>query len=108
MDLFFAASDLVVSRAGGAVAELLATGTPAVLVPGEFGSGGHQSANAAAIEAAGAAVVVVERDLDALAQVVAGLIADRGRLQAMTAGAATLARPHAASTVAERLRALHG
>lgn len=108
MDYFFAASDLVVSRAGGAVAELLATGSPSVLVPGEFGSGGHQSANAAAIEAAGAAVVVVERDLDSLAQVVAGLIADRGRLQAMTAGAATLARPHAARTVAERLRALHG
>ena len=36
MELFYAASDLVVARAGGAVAELTATATPSVLVPGEF------------------------------------------------------------------------
>lgn len=107
MELVYAASDLVVSRAGGAVAELLVTATPAVLVPGAFGSGGHQEANAASLAAAGAAVVVPEGDLARLPAVVAGLLADPPRRAAMAAGAARLARPRAAADVAAALLDLH-
>ena len=108
MDMFFAAADLVISRAGGAVAELLATGSPSILVPGDFGSGGHQSANAAALQAAGAAAIVPQADLASLGSVVADLVASPERLAAMRAGAGTIARPLAAQTVAREMMALHG
>ncbi|HSJ27454.1 MAG TPA: UDP-N-acetylglucosamine--N-acetylmuramyl-(pentapeptide) pyrophosphoryl-undecaprenol N-acetylglucosamine transferase [Acidimicrobiia bacterium] len=107
MDRFFAASDLVVSRAGGAVAELSATGTPAVLVPGGFGSAGHQAANATYLEQAGAAVVVPEEAVDTVPEVVASILGDPTRLDAMRAAARSLARPDAARTVAAAMMAAH-
>ncbi|MGD2102165.1 MAG: UDP-N-acetylglucosamine--N-acetylmuramyl-(pentapeptide) pyrophosphoryl-undecaprenol N-acetylglucosamine transferase, partial [Acidimicrobiia bacterium] len=74
MDLFFAVCDLVVSRAGGAVAELTATGTPSVLIPGRFGSGGHQDENARFLASSGAAVVIDETDVAGLAEVIDDLL----------------------------------
>jgi len=103
MDLFYAASDLVIARAGGAVAELTATGTPAVLVPGRFGSSGHQSANARHLERAGAAVVMDEGDLGALGSQVDQVIFDPGRLEVMTAAAVAIAKPDAALTIARAM-----
>jgi len=100
MDLFFAAVDVVVSRAGGAVAELTATGTPAILVPGQFGSGGHQSSNARFLEEAGTAVVVGEGELDELSKVVVDLVTDPEQLAAMTAATRDIAKPDAARTIA--------
>lgn len=108
MDLFYAACDLVVARAGGAVAELTATATPAVLVPGGFGSAGHQSANAAALEAAGAAIVLPEDEIGGLAGLVEALVADPGRLADMRAATARLAKPDAASVIATAMIDAHG
>jgi UDP-N-acetylglucosamine--N-acetylmuramyl-(pentapeptide) pyrophosphoryl-undecaprenol N-acetylglucosamine transferase len=103
MDLFYAASDLVIARAGGAVAELTATGTPAVLVPGRFGSSGHQSGNARRLERAGAAVVIEEEDLGALASLVDRVLFDPSRLEAMTTAAVSIAKPDAALTIARAM-----
>lgn len=103
MEEFYAACDVVVARAGGSVAELTATGTPSVLVPGGFGSGGHQAANAAVLEGAGAATVVPEEGLDALGPTVAELVSDPGRRASMTTAARGLARPHAATDIALEL-----
>lgn len=103
MELFFAAADLVVARAGGGVAEVTATGSPAILIPGGFGSGGHQEANAAAVAGAGAAVVLAQSELDRLPEVVAGLVADPERRKAMAAAARAYAHPDAARTIATRL-----
>lgn len=100
MDLFYAASDLVVSRAGGGVAELTATGTPAILVPGEFGAHGHQDANAAFIAGAGAARIVPEAVLGSLGAAIADVLFDRERLEEMSAGALSIGKPKAAQTVA--------
>ncbi len=108
MDLFYAAADVVVSRAGGAVAELTATRTPAILVPGSFGSGRHQRSNAEALAAAGAAVVVAEAELDRLGSVLAELLADPVRRKAMAGAAAELARPDAADRIAAIMEELHG
>jgi UDP-N-acetylglucosamine--N-acetylmuramyl-(pentapeptide) pyrophosphoryl-undecaprenol N-acetylglucosamine transferase len=108
MECFYAATDLVVARAGGAVAELTATGTPAILVPGRFGSGGHQEANAAALSAAGAAYLLPEDRLGDLPAVVSGLLFDRPALSTMAERAAEVARPDAAWNIARALRELHG
>lgn len=100
MDLFFAVCDLVISRAGGAVAEITATGTPAVLVPGRFGSGGHQEGNARALDRAGAAVVLDDNDLVHLPETVSQLIADPTRRERMAEAAREIAKPDAARTIA--------
>lgn len=103
MELFYAAIDLVVARSGGAVAELTATATPAVLVPGSFGSGGHQEENARALERAGSARIVTEADLSGLGAVVAELVAD-GELRArMAVRAGDISKPRAALSIAEAM-----
>lgn len=107
MDAFFAACDLVVARAGGSVAELTATATPAILVPGGFGSGGHQAANAARLEAVGAAEVVQEPELDRLGEVVARLAGDPELRRQMAQAATSIARPNAAHDIARALLELH-
>ena len=103
MDLFYAASTLVIARSGGAVAELTATQTPAILVPGSFGSAGHQLANARMLEGAGAAVVVSEERLSGLAGVVADLLFNTSRLAEMAACASVIARPNAADVIARAM-----
>jgi UDP-N-acetylglucosamine--N-acetylmuramyl-(pentapeptide) pyrophosphoryl-undecaprenol N-acetylglucosamine transferase len=104
MDLFYAASDLVVGRAGGGIAELTATGTPAILVPGEFGAHGHQAANAAYLADAGAAVVVSEGDLEGLPKEVADILGDPTRRAAMAESSRRIGRPQAAHLIAHAMQ----
>lgn len=103
MDLFYAACDLVIARAGGAVAEITATGTPSVLVPGQFGSGTHQEDNARALEDVGAAMVLSEDALDRLGVTVATLIDDPQKRSDMAAATGEIARPDAARTIARAM-----
>ena len=100
-----AAADLVVARAGGSVFEIAASGTPAILVPYPQASADHQTENARWMESAGAAIVILDRELDAprLAQEVIELLADRERLAAMASASQGLARPHAAGDIADEL-----
>jgi len=107
MDLFYAASDLVVSRSGGAVAELLATGTPSILVPGIFGSGRHQVANAESLASGGASIVLIQEDLASLGVAVHRILEDQGTLHRMAEAALEMGRPDSASIVAEAMRSLH-
>ena len=101
MDLFYAAADLVVTRAGGSLLEVAATGTPMVVVPGSFG-GGHQAGNAQAMADAGAAIVVREGDLSSLGRVVANVIADGRRRADMAEAARAAAMPDAARVIARK------
>ena len=109
-----AAADLVVSRAGAmATSEFLAWGLPAILVPLPTAAGDHQSANARALEAAGAAVHLPERDdsgteLDGgrLWSEVRRLLDTPGLLTAMSEAARRRARPDAAREVAAAIAAL--
>ena len=107
MDRFYAACDLVLARAGGAVAELTATATPSVLVPGSFGSGGHQQANAEALERVGAAVVVTEDEIDRLGPLVIGLLDDRAKVGEMSQAARSFSKPQAAANISAAMRELH-
>ena len=103
MDLFYAASDLVVGRAGGGIAELTATGTPAILVPGEFGARGHQAANAAYLAGSGAAVVLPEAELASLQKLVVSVIFDPGLISEMTEASRKIGKPDAAKVIAQAM-----
>ena len=98
MAAFYRACDVIVSRAGaGTVAELLATATPAVLVPGAFAEG-HQAANARVAVQAGAAVMVTDADASAarLSTEVERLLDDGSQRDVMRAAAASVVRDPAA------------
>ncbi len=104
MDLLYRASDLVVCRAGAStVAELAAAGKASILVPYPYATGGHQDANAEVLRAAGAAVVVPDRELDGrrLVREVERLLVEGGRLEEMGRAARRVARPDAAQRLAE-------
>lgn len=102
---------LAICRAGATtVAELVATATPAVLVPFPHAAGDHQMANARALEAAGAAVVVADDDraADNLARALLRLLSDRDGLDSMSASAASLRRPGATARVLEVVCSVSG
>jgi UDP-N-acetylglucosamine--N-acetylmuramyl-(pentapeptide) pyrophosphoryl-undecaprenol N-acetylglucosamine transferase len=105
----FAQADIVVSRAGmGAVSELAAAGKPSILVPLPTASDQHQLRNAEAFEKAGAARLVLDREMtgDRLVKEVMQLAAESGRLEEMGRAAKAFARPGAARRAAEILESL--
>ncbi len=109
MDCFYAASDLVLSRAGAlTVSELTATGTPGVVVPYAAGTAGHQAANVASLADAGGVVVVPETSMAQIPVIVEQLMADPHRRDAMASAARAQGRPHAAEIMARQLREAAG
>ena len=103
------AADVVICRAGATtLAELAASGTPAILVPLPTAADDHQRKNAEVVAQAGAAVVVEQRGLEGntLAAAITALVSDDQRRREMSAAARKLARPDAAARIADRVEAL--
>jgi UDP-N-acetylglucosamine--N-acetylmuramyl-(pentapeptide) pyrophosphoryl-undecaprenol N-acetylglucosamine transferase len=101
----YAAADLVVGRAGAAILwESASLGKPMLLIP-LCGSGtrGDQVDNAELFARAGAAVSLVgpQATADNLVREVAGLLSDRGRLEAAGRAAKELAGRDAAAEIAD-------
>jgi UDP-N-acetylglucosamine--N-acetylmuramyl-(pentapeptide) pyrophosphoryl-undecaprenol N-acetylglucosamine transferase len=101
--LAYGAADIAVARAGGSVWELAAAGLPAVLVPGEFATGGHQRKNADWFAQAGGAVVVSEADVRRVPEFVGSLLTEPAKLAAMAAAMRAAAKPDAAERIADEL-----
>jgi UDP-N-acetylglucosamine--N-acetylmuramyl-(pentapeptide) pyrophosphoryl-undecaprenol N-acetylglucosamine transferase len=105
----YAASDLSLGRAGAmTTAELCAWGIPSILVPLPTAAADHQTANARALAAAGAAEWIAQSELgpERLDGVVRALLSDASRLRALADGARRRGRPDAADTIARRVLAL--
>ena len=102
MDLAYAAADLAICRSGAmTVAEVSATGLPAVYVPLPHGNG-EQRLNAAPLVSAGGGILVDDADLtpDYVARTIPPLLTDPGRLAAMSKAAAGAGARGAAQAVA--------
>ena len=87
------AADLVICRAGAStISELTALGVPAIMVPSPYVTNNHQEKNARALEAAGGAVVLPERDCSgqALYQAACGILHDEVRRTGMERAMAAL------------------
>lgn len=105
----YAAADLALARAGAmSTAELCAWGIPAVLVPLPTAAADHQTTNARALEAAGAAVVITQRELTPhrLRETLEALLRDRDKLGSMAAAARVRARPDSAARIARDVATL--
>jgi UDP-N-acetylglucosamine--N-acetylmuramyl-(pentapeptide) pyrophosphoryl-undecaprenol N-acetylglucosamine transferase len=102
----YAAADIVVSRAGASTLGVLAaTGTPALLVPYPHATADHQTANARAYAASGAARLIPDAELDAgrlRLELTAALGAERAT--AMRAAAERAARADARSAIVARVK----
>ena len=105
----YAAADLALARAGAmTTAELCAWGLPMVLVPLPTAAADHQTANARALAAAGAAVHLPQAGLDgaALGAALGRVLGDERALADMRQAALRRARPDAAAVIARRVLAL--
>ncbi len=97
---------LVIARAGATtLAELAALGRPSLLVPYPFAADNHQTKNARAFEAAGAAWCVPqdEMDVEAMAHWTRELWGDAARRRLMAEAARGLGRPDAAAVIVDDL-----
>lgn len=99
----YAWADLVVCRAGAlTVSELAAAGVASVLVPYPFAVDDHQVGNARYLADAGAARLVIQRDLSVadLTALLTELLDNRAALLDMAERARSLAQPAAAARIA--------
>lgn len=91
----YAASDVVVGRAGaGTVAEIATVGIASVLVPWSGAAEDHQRHNAAWLADAGGAVRVDDGDIDGLVDAVTSLVGDPARRRELAEVARSLGAVH--------------
>lgn len=96
------AADLVVCRAGAStISELTALGVPALIVPSPYVTNNHQEKNARALEEAGGAAVLLEKDSSgqALFQAACGILHDKDRRTGMEKAMASLGIRDAAERI---------
>lgn len=109
LSVAYALSDLAISRAGAmTISELCVTSTPSIFIPYPFAAQNHQEHNARALEAKGAATVILQKDLNPglLATTVKSLLFDREKLKKMKEAAGQMGKPNAAKDIAEMLKRL--
>ena len=97
-------ADLVVSRAGAmTLAELTVCGKPAIVIPLPHAIYQHQAHNARVLADAGGAVVLPQQELTGgrLAQEIAALLRDPGRLRVMGERSREMGRPDAAQAIVQ-------
>jgi UDP-N-acetylglucosamine--N-acetylmuramyl-(pentapeptide) pyrophosphoryl-undecaprenol N-acetylglucosamine transferase len=106
MSAELAAADLVVSRSGAmTVGELAAVGRAAILIPFAAATDNHQELNARAVEKAGGAIVITERELspERLGLAINEIVNDPDRAARMGAAAKSLASPDATKKIVDLL-----
>jgi UDP-N-acetylglucosamine--N-acetylmuramyl-(pentapeptide) pyrophosphoryl-undecaprenol N-acetylglucosamine transferase len=102
----YRASDFALTRAGAmATAELCAWGIPAIVVPLPTAAADHQTANAKALAAAGAAEMILQSSLntESLSRAVDSLLSTPAKLASMRAKSLERARPTAAADIAQHI-----
>lgn len=104
MARMYSQADIVLCRAGATtVAELMAAGRPAILIPYPYAANNHQLENAVALSSQGAAVIVEERHLSGqiVAQKIKTLLSQPEMLSAMGKKAKSLASKGASEKLAD-------
>ncbi|CAZ94859.1 undecaprenyldiphospho-muramoylpentapeptide beta-N-acetylglucosaminyltransferase [Zobellia galactanivorans] len=110
MDYAYAASDIIISRAGaGSVSELCIVGKPVIFVPSPNVAEDHQTKNARALANDNAALLLKESELDAkFERVFMGLFNDKGQQERLSANIKKLALPNATKDIVDEIEKLIG
>ena len=105
MDLAYAVSDVIISRAGAiAVSELCTVGKPVVLVPFPFAAEDHQTKNAMALLDKNAALMVKDSDtVKELGSTAVGLLKDSEKSRELSEQILKLAKVDAADVIADEI-----
>ncbi|MTH52638.1 undecaprenyldiphospho-muramoylpentapeptide beta-N-acetylglucosaminyltransferase [Bacillus mangrovi] len=101
-----AGTDLIVGRAGAtSIAEITALGLPSILIPSPYVTANHQEVNARSLSDKGAAVLMLEKDLNgpALLKEIDRIMTDEAELMKMRNASAKIGMPDAAARLAEVL-----
>ncbi|MCR4434563.1 MAG: undecaprenyldiphospho-muramoylpentapeptide beta-N-acetylglucosaminyltransferase [Clostridiales bacterium] len=104
-----ASADLMVCRAGAiTISELTALGIPSVIIPSPNVTANHQEYNARALEEQGAAVVILEKDLNGsiLYQQITDLLKDREQLAKMARNAKKAGITNASEKIYSKMQEL--
>lgn len=109
----YAVADLVVSRAGASsISELCLLGKPSILVPSPNVAEDHQTKNARALSDRGAALFVSDAEAPhRLVELALSTVADAAKLRSLATEVRKLAKPNAASDIADealKLACTHG
>jgi UDP-N-acetylglucosamine--N-acetylmuramyl-(pentapeptide) pyrophosphoryl-undecaprenol N-acetylglucosamine transferase len=105
----FASADLVICRAGATTtAELVAAGKAAIMIPFPLAADDHQRKNAEALQSAGAARMILQKDLNGalLAREILSLIDHPEKLDQMEAASRKLAHRDAAAATVDLMEEL--
>jgi UDP-N-acetylglucosamine--N-acetylmuramyl-(pentapeptide) pyrophosphoryl-undecaprenol N-acetylglucosamine transferase len=104
MDLAYRTADLAIARSGASsMSELAYFGVPSLLVPYPFAAEDHQTRNAEIFDKAGAARMLIERDLnaDSLAAAVRSILLDGKTADTMKRAASKTATRNSAEKIAD-------
>ena len=101
----YAAADLVISRAGaGSISEFCLLGKPVILVPSPNVAEDHQTKNALALVQKNAALYVPDTEARrSLLPLAINTVADHEKLETLSRNIRQLARPNAASDIADEV-----
>ncbi|WP_422090320.1 undecaprenyldiphospho-muramoylpentapeptide beta-N-acetylglucosaminyltransferase [Tenacibaculum ovolyticum] len=109
MDLAYAATDFVVSRAGASsVSELCVVGKPTIFIPSPNVAEDHQTKNAKSIVDKHGAILVKENELDTFPIVIETLLKDKGKQQSLSENINELALPNATNDIVNEIEKLIG
>lgn len=105
MKIAYAAADLVISRAGaGSISEFCLLGKPVILVPSPNVAEDHQTKNALALVQKEAALYVTDGEARrTLLPLAINTVGDHEKLESLGRHILTLARPNAASDIADEV-----
>jgi len=101
MDAAYQLADLVISRAGGTIAELAIVGKPAILLPSPNVTEDHQTKNVLALVKREAAILIKDREANkTLVPTALSLLLDENQKQRLSTNIRQLAKPNAAEHIA--------
>lgn len=108
MDMAYAASNLVISRAGAlSISELCLVKRPVVLIPSPNVAEDHQTKNASALVKENAAVMIADKDaVVMLADAALALLHDNDRSRKLSENIGRLGRPQAAEHIVNEIEKL--
>lgn len=108
MDFVYAASDVIISRAGASsVSELCIVGKPVIFIPSPNVAEDHQTKNAQAIVDAKGAILLKESELESQFSIVfEALLKDQGKQKQLSDNIKKLAMPNATKVIVEEIKKL--